>query len=615
MSDQDRITHSDVLTWRRQREDIFGPMRKNILEDEGYLNWAVNGEVGQAFAHEKYKQFTEDFVFRLVPFARMIVNNGMDLIMLGEIPGINVHIPKSLHRSDDERKAHEDKIRRWLQGWFYKLTTYRTESPLVESAEDCLGLGMTCIYYPLNWAAWPDYPFMVKGKQREPRNDKEREKVRKWEHDRQQAFPWDVRAVHPYNAMPSPYEDPPKDLIILERMRTPSDRPEEATDRPVGQVGGTERITYCSADWYGIWNGTVPFLLEEDGAIDGVAPNPTGTNWFRIAWSGFGKADAYGNFEFRGKGNIRDARPIIDMLTTSLNARDSIRILTAFAQFVFQGKGPNGLQKAIAVRDSFRLGSGLGVATDEFVSIAPLAMPPVPPVVFEEEQSARIMYEMFAGPDLTKRQPGEPAVGYSTRISRTVLRFQRTKHNLEQAWAAVCQDVLQMVRNQLKDGVTTYFGGKSETLKRGDIPDEVEVYLDFAPITEEERAAKIALGKELRARDESGMPAISRRTFQVEHAGIDDPESEDEEIWIEDMLDSPRLKDLASRFLEARLTRRVPEMAEQVDADLAEQGKLPMLEPETVATSQPLPSPNGGGPGAGFRNEAEARYAPTPAGG
>ena len=53
-------------------------------------------------------------------------------------------------------------------------------------------------------------------------------------------------------------------------------------------------------------------------------------------------------------------------------------------------------------------------------------------------------------------------------------------------------------------------------------------------------------------------------------------------------------------------------MAEQVDADVAESGKLPMLEPETVAASQPLPSPNGGGPGAGFRNEAEARFAPQP---
>ena len=56
-------------------------------------------------------------------------------------------------------------------------------------------------------------------------------------------------------------------------------------------------------------------------------------------------------------------------------------------------------------------------------------------------------------------------------------------------------------------------------------------------------------------------------------------------------------------------------MAEQVDADMADQGKLPMLEPETVAASQPLPSPNGGGPGQQFRNEAEARYAPAPVGG
>ena len=54
-------------------------------------------------------------------------------------------------------------------------------------------------------------------------------------------------------------------------------------------------------------------------------------------------------------------------------------------------------------------------------------------------------------------------------------------------------------------------------------------------------------------------------------------------------------------------------MAEQVDADMAEQGKLPMLEPETVAASQPLPSPNGGGPG--FRNEAESRFAPQPVAG
>ena len=620
----DRPTKSDIFGWREQRREIYARMHLEMLDDEAYLLWSSSGEVGQAFARQRYRQFDSQFVFKLPPYARMGVSVGLDTIMIGEIPQITVKLPASLHNNTERQNEHEDLLRRWLQGWFYKLTTLRTESPLIDSAEDCLGLGMTCIYYPINWDAWPKYPYMVRGKQREPRDDKERQKVKDWERARRAAFPWDVRALHPTWVHVDPYVDPPTDLIIVERLRTTDNREQLSSDRPVGQSGSIERVTYCSADWYGQWLGNDNLLTAEDGADnDGVAPNRMGVPWFRVAWSGFGKTDAYGNYEHRGKGVIRDARPIIDMLTTTLNARDAIRILTAFAQFVFRGKGPDGLQKAIAVRDAFKLGAGLGVAVDEYVDIEPLQMPPVPDVVFQEEQNAQFLYEVIYGREvLSGAYKRDTAAGMRTRVALALARYGRTKTNLQQAWQVVCHDILWMVKYELKNDITVpgLSGSLSVTLRPQDIPDQMpEIYLEFAPVTEEERAAKITLGQQLRARDQSGMPSISRHTFQVEYAGIDNPQEEDEEIWIEDILDHPRIKDLAARFFEARLTRRVPEMVEQVDQDVAQKGEMPILDEEVVQRSAPLNGfkPEGEqGPPPDLRapertqREAETLYAP-----
>lgn len=529
MPHQPRPTKADIMALLSHRRGVvYGTMHQEMTIDQ---EWDYAASSSGASPAAKYiTGFPADYPIKMAPIAKIGVDVGLNQIMVGETPTVEV-VLLSIHRDDEKDQEDVDNLTAWIKGFLYQVDTYYTESPLRDFVRKPIALGLGCLSYAYVKDRWPIKPEQGKD------TPEERESWERYERERLRAFPWDIRSVHPRNIFHDPDNEPPQDFIEVTKIRKRSmllRYPHLAFGGDLNDNSEVERIIYCSNDWYAVYVADQPALTAEDGADDdGVAPNPFDLCWYKLAWSGLGDLDEQGRMEFRGKGLIRDARDVLKMHITLLNVLEVLRVTTALTprQVIADEEA-----EAVEAAKTLVYGPMSVWPHSRRVTAPPMEAPPVPAVIFQELGETTRLLELIFGPEILRGEyRDDTASGQRQRLAQAKSIYRSIKQNCEQAVAAMIMDVLYIIKNVIQEPVTvwTQMGNKLTglSLDPDRIPNAFLVKIDFSPPTAEEKAFRKQEGLQ-----DLQSGAITMREFRKKYADVDDPDAmedakTEETIW------------------------------------------------------------------------------------
>lgn len=601
----ERPTDQDIFAMRDDRRSFYAVLHREMAIDEDYFRWSSTQD-GRAIAARYMTNFPKDFVPKVLPLARMGIESGLNSIIVGDTPLVDVDLPVGSHRDEALEQAHEEEIENWCQAWMHRVDTGSMESLFRDLLTKMLVCGMGVLYYPPQWDVYPKKP------EHGRRTKTQREAWAKYERERAACFPWaGIRSVHPRNCLPDPDHDPPEDLIIEEDVSLGAmlqayphlrehDKFRNRVDYRAGGVERTsKRLIYCSANFVATYIDDVPVLDTSDGADEyGVAENPTKRPWFRVAAGGFGDADALGKPEHKFKGRIRDTRDVIIRLMTDINIIEQIRMVAAFPPLLVQGQLPDA-SDADKVAAQYTYGAGAIQAIPPGITFLSPPIHQVPPDVFRDLQESKQQFQLCYGVDpLTGQYRDEPASALRTRLQQARAPYRTPKKNAEQAVAAMLEDILVGQLPEMDGPVLV----QSLKLTRP-VPEGVMLTVNFSLPTEDEQAARRAEGAQLL---EMG---VSRRHVFSEYLDIDDPNAEIVERKAEDIVEQAPLIEAITRVVIGEFSQFLQAKHPHLAAALGQEQTMPQAgNGQQVAPAAPDPSGALGyvpAPGAGVQLPGE----------
>ena len=605
---EQRPTYEWVRAKLERRRSALSPLTTAMLEDEDYRMMASRAR-GAALPY--LSGLPDGFVPSYPPMGQDATQAGVNRIVSGAELDVTVTFPDGafdghpVRNREAVERERRDLYTRWVRGACRRLSTKSAESVSREQSGQVLALGMGAVMYPLDYTAWPDPPFgwlpVEDGERRPaaPRRDTagEREKLRSWERQRRRSYPWETSSPHPTWVFWDLDHAVPRDYII-EQMVSPSSVAESYPDLSERWAPSEEktltRITYVSEEWMGQWCDGEP-LLRGKGVTEGVAANRSGRPWVQMAFSGMGNKDKDGSWEHRVKGSIRDGRDILLMMCKAFNWLAAMGEMTAFPPVM-------GTRRQL---EQLEFGAGATIEVESNEQMPRAFEPPRTP-----EQVYRlweIASERFAGhfgqPVLSgERSPGEPTGSLRSRASMAGMPFEAVKVSVEQAWSAMMEHKIEMIKTVLMEAVTV----EGVTMRPGDVVEGAQIKLDLTPLTEEERAFKRTA-----AQDDVKLGAMTTEDYIRTERGIDDAVAVEQSVAVQ------RVRDLLLQDLDViGLAKR------KLVADLtAKLGIAPEAPPLAPGTGEPVgdgasplqmqpPEPTVGSPGEAMQYVQSLNGAP-----
>lgn len=599
----DRPTRAEVVSRLTQARSLFARLRQWMLVDIVYTHATASDADMQALM-PYMRGLPNDITLKVPNLVQRSVNWGVDSIVVGEVNEVTVTLPEGTHRDPEAAKEHVQRLQDGIRELLYRIDLERGDSIDREVADKAIGLGLGAYYYPLDPRRRPDAPngYTPDGKPKEGETPKEQEAYRRWRRRIEQRLPWAIGTVHPYNLLWDYHHNPPT-WVAVETMTSDAaiaiDYPHLYPDgyRTRATTANRRLTTYIEDDWYCVMVDDRPVLTEEDGAVDGVAPNERGFIWVKQAMSGFGSDDHLGRPEYRIKGLIRDNRGTFDMKIVNLNIIQAIAAQYAFAPVVVEG--PEDKRREFI--DNLEWGAGAVVERDPEVKVELLDVAKVPGPVLQALQASDALLQTGVGPELNSgvAQPNEPASATRLRSSIAKAPWRNVKKNIEQAKAAMVTDLLYELKHDFDDDLV--FEGRlgKVTIERDDIIDGMSVSINLAPLTAEERAYRQQeLSRDLE------LQAISLAHYRHE-MGLPEGDEVNEAIIKAEMLRG--LVPAASQAVAGVL----PELAQQIAGRLRDEavasGMMPRgLEPLPPEMA-PLAGPNAAMMGSDLEEAALAQ--------
>lgn len=570
-----RPTYQDILSWKQERESLFGQLHAQMGIDETFLSasavWADKRLEG--YLHGLPRGFRA----KIPPIGRRGVTTARNQVMVGETPKVTVLLPQKAFRDQQKAIKARERLEKKLQALLWQIDTMSSvESPLITFMDHCLGLGRGILSYPVAWDRWQDDPFALKnGKRREPRNAKEREQDRQWQESRARQLPWRISAIHPRRCLWDPHHDVPEDVILEEKVSVRAilrRYPHLWTPEMEGaQHRDGSLVTYVCPDYYGYWLDGVPLLTAKQKAnSDGVAPNPTGIMWMRFADSGFGQSTYEGDWELRIQGLVRPIRDVLATYIVAFNQIETLRGVYAFPPMDLLGPSQEEAEEA---RANFEYGPGSVFPHGPGIVAQPLQLPTVPNDAWKTIEIAERMLEDWFGPRIMSGQyDADPTdAQHARRLNQAKAPLKPAAQGGQQAVAAMLLDILHQVKHD-EIGAITVMNAQNgiETIDAGDIIDGMRILVDFTPPTKDELEQDAA---DLRQRLE--MRLVSRHRVIESDPEVDDV---DEEIAT---IDAEALKD--TEPVQAVMAEAA---AFQLRTELEAKGLLPP--PQPVAPEAPV---------------------------
>lgn len=593
-------TYADITRWLAERRDtVFAGMHERMKTCENLYHWpslqgATAKSLGLNGLHPDFKPY-------LPPIAKIGVDVAVNATFVGEAPIVDMEAPPS-RASADTRQKRKEKIKHFCDLWLRQAEVFSTETPLRDFGVKGYGQGLGVLSYPFIEERWPKHPLKGPGgKPRQPRNKKEAKLVEEWQAKRYRAFPWDVRSCAPTHIYFDPDHDPPLDIIEAYTIRRPDKGDAELGVRPLGSATGTslgssyiERVVYVSEDWYAVYDGGEPRLKEADGAdSEGIAPNPLGRLWYKMAWAGFGDMPSTGDWASKGKGLLWDILPVIYAYTIMLNTTMVAAIMASRTPLHI--KGPTDAQ-AIEAVNRLIYGPDAVWATGPDYGVNAFPQVPMPQQVQWVQEELNAILELWFGPNILRgRHTTDTASGLRTRYAHAKAIYRAMTQNGAQAIAAMLMDVLWIIKHHIEDEMTVWGDNEIATLTPDDIDDGLWITVDLTPPSEEEKAFVVQEASRRYAEKTLDL------TTMLERAGEPKPSEMVKAILKDTIKFHPMVIDTLAQVMQKRLLKREEMISTVQQAERAEEGRMIPEKPQrpgpdisglrgvTLAGEQPPP--------------------------
>ncbi|MCX6023256.1 MAG: hypothetical protein NTZ05_16325 [Chloroflexi bacterium] len=539
-----RPSREGILARREAAAAQFAGLHEHMEREDRYFRGEWVSDV---------RNVPKDMEGLLPPLPSALISDAVDNVVASG-PQVTVLAPPV--RDARRRAAQErvERVQRAVNAFWQQAERRAGLSPLRDLTTNVFLRGAGFLFFAPDLRFGAERPVRAAGESKAAH----RERVRRWEGEQHNAFPFVLRSVDPLNMLWD--LDGAEPAWVIEEFERDAEavaeryphwrRPDR--DRRGGRLGQQTPVrwtAYWSADWYALYADGEPVLTREDGAdADGVAPNPLGFVPYFGAYSGLGKESWRGRPEDTVVGLLRRVLPMFNAQARCLSQLDGIRALMAWPALVLEGPA----EEAAAAADAWAYGPATLNIVPEGVKVRWAEVPSAAGAVFQELGVLGDLIEqatysrVVSGAGLV----GDPAAKHAQLLAQARLKFTQPMHGIAQAMERVVERYLFSVERLLKRPVTlwgmTATGGEYLTLRPEDIAGYYENRVTLMPASATERAQRLALGSAL-------GDAISRRTFAQEYGGVPNPQEEAFERLVEQVLEqmTPNMATLVAQDLEA----------------------------------------------------------------
>ena len=502
--------------------------------------------------------FPAGFMVRTPSLALDAVEVNTAQIMVGDAFNVKVLLPPGRHRGPEkEQKEREeaDKLGKQFTALLRYINSYSSTSPFWGANWHMNALGMGCIAYPLNRKRWPKNPFKLSGGGvRKPQNPQEEERLERYARERFGAFPYRIEPIHPRRVFFDPYHDPVDD-VILEELVAPAAYAEDYPHlgiSPTNTTRNAKLVTFCSRDEYGLWLDGRPLLTKKDKANDdGIARNPTGIVWYKFCRYGAGWSNYKGDWEHAIQGILRAGRNVITSYTQNFNIQEFIKTLYAFRPLLVTGPD---VDQAKAQAKDWRLTPAATWFKDKNLTVDLLQLPDVAEVVWQQHPQLLDMLEQRFGIRAMRGVPeDEPTGSLKTRLEQGKSHLRQGKLSFEQMVEGILLDIVYIQKQQIGEALVLPSPTGVTTIDPDDIPQGIQLVVEPAPPTPQERAFKI---QELLQLAGAVPRAASRKRLIEVQEDISDIDEEVAQIMADEVEEGTQFKDAVWLRTQQKLMER-----------------------------------------------------------
>lgn len=514
--------------------------------------------------------FPSDMPLQLLPIAQYAVDNFKTGVLSGETPKVTVKIAKKAKGYSGVTREQAQKIcQDFAQGlteWAFHHGT--TESPIVDSVDQCGAIGAGVISAYLDKSLYP----------KEPEGGKaDAEAWAEYEAARQTTIPFEIRSIPPRNVMWDLEHDPPRDVIVVEKVSAAAMSaryPDIAAERGWTDTTASrelERIEYQSDEWV--------CVLVDDWPVEPPKKNPWGRQWITVALSGLGKQSWRYSPEVRVQGVLRRIHDLVIETHIVYNTKIALRQKRGFPGVNFSGSNPDDVQLS---KEEYQDGPGARATLYGDTQVNPQPTADIPNWFFSLDEDNRRFLEMAVGtPSQRGAYQTDNATVNAQNLDRAISLWQIGGAALEQQWAQCLMNLFRQIKLDMESDKDLYLPGMAEDglimINPDHIPDTgLQITVDYAPPTLQERSAQ----KESDLADlEAG--AIDMDEYRLRQ-GIDDGETIDYRRRKRVLAESQFITEVAAKVAAKRIEEKFA-LAEQTQrVQSAERGVIQPREPEPM---------------------------------
>lgn len=507
-------TRENIMSLLKSRKDhVFNSLHREMEIDEDFLE---GGSELRSRVMDRYiRVFGNDWDVRYIPLARVMVENMARAVYSGEVA---VKVTSKLP------DAHKAEIEEWVRALFHWCAHGGTlEDPFEDASEQQAALGACWIGYALDKSKYPKRP-----------DGGSDEELAEYEEAVRNCVPFDVRSVHPARLMWDTAVERFGDVVLEEPFTVAMAR--RTYPHAEGLAGerwdekkpdeSLMRVTYCSADWYGVWVGGVPVLegCDEEGLIE----NPWGRVFYQGALAGLGKQSRDYALVNRVQGVIRPYRGLIIGATVGYNAKELTRVSRGMpGTDFFQTTGGASIEEVRTTAKNYETGPLAVNAIPAGITVQQQQLPQLPNWWMNLDDDTRAYLEMGAVNLLRGTSGTDNATVLLANRDAALKRFASAKKSFGQMMAQMAMDILHFIKQDFTDGEKLYLPVQDgfKMLNPAHIPEGgVRLTVDPSPPGAAEQAAEY---DHVRSLWQDGH--ISQETLRARQ-GIEDGAGEDRRL-------------------------------------------------------------------------------------
>ena len=569
------FTVERVREIKTDREKVYGDLHAHMERDATL--WEATDRLTSRL-RSSIRGFPSDLPIMLLPIAQYAVDNFKTGVLSGETPKVTVKVAKGATGfsgvTREECQTLMQDFSQALTEWAFHHGT--TESPIVDSVDQCGAIGAGVLSAYLDKSLYPKPPAVGKT---------DENAWKRYEMQRKTTIPFEIRSIPPRNVMWDLEHDPPRDVIVVEKVSAQSMAaryPDIAAERgwlDKGAEREIERIEYQSDEDV--------CVLVDDWPVEGPKQNPWGRQWIAVALSGLGKQSWDYDPAVRVQGVLRRIHDMVIETHVVYNTKIALRQKRGFPGVDFEGTDDAEKERT---RGEYEDGPGAkNIMYGDTKAVAqPVAQ--IPEWFFSLDEDNRRFLEMAVGtPSQRGAYQTDNATVNAQNLDRAISLWQIGGAALEQQWAQCLMNLFHQIKMDMESDQDLYLPGMAEDglvmINPDYIPETgLQITVDYAPPTLQERAAQLQTDQALLESGAIDMDEFRRRQ------GIDDGETIDYRRKKRTLAESTFITEVAAKVAAQRIEERFALAEESTRVKSAGRGVIQPREPQ-----RPEPSMNGSG--------------------